>query len=489
MRNSVGRVVNRARLEHATPAWYHMLESIGFLILVLSIPFEGQGWDVGITLNLALLGGIIFVLFSPRLILRHKLDHSDHLFAGFILVALLSILVNAFFPMPSEVPGSVRLRWSPARPFIHLSRFVLLFLLYIAAKEYLVVHRNGIARFYRYFHVIALFTLGYGTYQLIGGFMGWPLLSLNNLHDAGHVYRIRFFPKDMVRVFATFWEPKYYGQFLLAATFLLAGSYLSRRHRYSCPVLSSLRRPALIEFIVIVGLIFHLMLSFSRASFIIFVPMLALAGILQRRFSNVFSIAFLWVLAIWVVLGVVVGENLGSGIQTIVWSYTSERGTLNFYIVRTRAVVEGILARPILGYGLGALEFYTSSLVHQLPAWAKTEFVSAPDMLSYLLSGTGVVGTLFFMLFLFSVFRRAWKRMRVMRRGSSGIRGMSTRTLLVFSFCGVLAVWMQFTVMASWNEVYVFLLLALLDALVGASGAKQRSRNEGYSNAQGSSLK
>jgi len=449
--------------QRATSSKPHLLQRLGLWIFVLSIPLQGQGWEAGITVNLALLGGVFFVLTHLRLLTRHRFRTSDRLFLAFLWVAALSIVINALCPQPLTMTFSEELRWGMARSLVHLLRFVLLYAVYACARSALEVYSTGLSRFFRAFRVMVLLVFIYGSYQLIGGFFDWPFLSLNNLHDAGFVYRTRFFDSGTVRVFATFWEPKHYGQFLIGAILLLTGHYIVRRQTSRSQELRLIGPPpSLGQIILVLGLLFHLVMSFSRASLIAFVVVAGFLLTSQRR-VRVYSLRITagFLVAFLLSFQFLLKVPVASGFQVLLRSYLAPRGTISFNLQRSLVALEAVRSRPVLGYGLGGLVFASEDLQGRLPPWARTELFNAPDIFSYLLSGCGIAGTLLFLLFVASILIRAWRALRILDASSRTFEA----SFLVFVFSGVVGVWMQFATLASWNEVYVFLLLAVLDAL------------------------
>ena len=447
-----------------------------FALVVLSLPLQGQGFKFGgLEINVNFMVCALFTL-----VVLFRLPHfplsSDKWYLLFLGWCVLSIVHNfgihtsagrSSSPLGAQGIGATQVRW-----LYHFARLCLVWLFFRSVFNYLVATPRSVGNLISWLRKACWFLLLYGTYQLIGAPRGWPLIAMNNLHYGQEIQRMFSRFADVDRVFATFAEPKGYALFLNFVLPLLIGRYLldlKTRHSRVAHDPSLIPRFVNGQLVLIVGLVFHLFLTASVGGLVAFFLQMLVLVVLARRKPVLIVVAAL-ILAIGGASVLWIDKSPAEFFRLMTWELTrTETGTAGWYRALARINWRMILERPILGHGPGGLVFARPSFWIYGPFEERISRVGWGDgsgVVLYVLGSAGFVGGLFFAAFFISHIRAATTAIMRRRLSSQG------EFLLPFAFASFIGLAIHFVVLAVWNQLHIWLALALVAFLCQGQGLR-----------------
>lgn len=430
---------------------------IFFFLMILALPFQGQGIEIGLPFTISLIFGILFLITHFSYLKPTKFDKQDILFFIFISFSGLSLAYNLILQPPSSIGEG--LSASVLRGAIHLLRFVYLFFFYKTLKRFFIYSKRNIYKLYRRLFLVGLIPAVYGTYQLVGIQMNWPLLNINNLHYAGN---LPFFVTNDIkipRVFATFGEPKGYGMFLLMMIPLLLSYLLAYQRRGNCLGFRQKWQLSTFRWLLVLVLATHFFLSLSKGALLtLVIGSTMLFFLFGERFILV--ILFIGFMGNIIINKISVGlflEEISETFMRYVGINTlpTGAGILNFI-----KAFDVACTRPLFGLGPGGFAFYVAE--HGLK-FVQSQLQGATSFASYLLANTGFVGTALFLIMLGSHIGLGFRSIRHLT--TYQMRNTSLHILISFSIVSLVMVAILFMIQSGLNELYLWILLALISAL------------------------
>lgn len=429
-----------------------------FLLMILTLPFQGQGIYIGsVALSVNFIFAIFFVVTHINYVRLLDFDIHDLLFYLFLIFSGLSLLHNYVFGLTQTTSIESGLLGSVARGLIHIFRFLFIFLLYKSIKGYLSAHlERRVRQLYKTLFLAAAIPAIYGTYQMIGLSRGWPFVNINNIHKVG-ILSVSF-PKTLhiYRVFATFGEPKGYGAFLVSVIPLLVGFLLSRQTQGSSIRYGRHYLLFGLQWILIIVLVSHLFLTVSRGAYLSLVIGLGLLFILGPGLQLVpFLLAGALIALAWMKVPIEVF------MENIIVSYLRYLGidtvVVGPELLNFRLAWDVALAHPVFGLGLGNFAFYVASRGIR---FVQSDIQGATNFASYLLANTGLVGSFLFIFFLGSHLSRSF----IILRKTKAYR--RTQTSMIFVLVSMIMAFAEFVMVGSLNDLLPWIVLALAVVLL-----------------------
>lgn len=454
------------------------MPQMSLILLLIAFPFPAMGVDLGISLSIHLLAGVALVILNLPLLSR--MGRSDVWFAAFLAWAFLSLAYNMIvLGRGSHIGDSVRL--SEARRFIHLGRLVVL-LAYVRILQNMLQIGGGrlVATFMRSLTIGATVAVTVGFYQILTIYSPLPFLAFDNLHASystlpGGTY---FGAQTVPRLLSTFGEPKGYASFANFAWPLLLGyaTVLSIR-RPEDKARPGGRRAQRWYATMAFMLILQLLLTFSRSGMLVFLGQLLLLGLLFSpcrafRYGIAASIGFGLILLTFAI-------NPLEGFREFSFTLARPADTVASQLHVLRLLIPISLQQPIFGYGPGGLLFATTHLQRSLlegvyATYTIEGFLDATVLPLYVFASTGIVGLLFFGMYLLAKIREMlypvyhWKRIQSDKDTSIMLR------FAVVSFAGSL---LTFTMQTAWNELWLWTAMAFACATARQSMTQQSIRD------------
>ncbi len=368
----------------------------GFTLLTLSLQ-SAFVVDVGATIRVSYIVGVLaFVLALAAGRIQHprRLRSLQYLIGFMVAVFVSTVLMTRADVPPIEIAG---LRGSAWRPVIQDFQMLLMVsLLYLTMN--LTRSPTELKRAQKWVIVGALFTIGYGIYEVVALARGLPYLDIRNAlnTDFSLGYReqgISFEGFAIPRARATFMEPLNFANFTLFVMPLAFAALGTMRGGWRVAAWLALTAGA-VTFLLTNSRGALIAAAAASVSLLAFVrgPRSFTRGLLKAAVI----VLPLLVLGAIVLMRLVPGLGLGQVVDLF-----SRRVSVGFddpgRVISSEAWAV-FLAHPILGVGFGNLPFHlaVSSLDGSI-------LVDAPNAYLRLLAETGVVGTAFYLMFLGSI--------------------------------------------------------------------------------------
>jgi len=276
----------------------------------------------------------------------------------------------------------------------HRSVKIALLLFSLALLYYLVIYLAFTMEiFSRAFNLLVWVGIGeivFGLYQVAAGVSNFALKTRLPIYPAG-ILQQKYLSSPWGRPYGTFVEPDWYGAICAFYALFFFVLLFSDRKRKCLPA---------------AGLILSLaglFLSFVRAAWLGFVFGLVWLVLFRKRsFRFGFHPARLARLALFFLVAILVLVLLFPQLRTVLLKRflppENERlTTLGIRFVNMKLSFQSFLESPLIGHGPGT------------PISQKVQF--NPSLITTLLDDTGILGFSAFALFLFSLFRMAWKKL------------------------------------------------------------------------------
>lgn len=399
-------------------------------ILFFALPFERvPTFEVsGFTVKISYIVGLLLIavsLFRARTLLKNKFDLGDLALLGFLVVGMAGLF------------KSDDLKRGIATIFMWLFVFVIYFILAKLFKneEYRIQAEK--------FLLIATFIVClFGLYQFV--------LDSLNFSTAYSLLRLRYtkavlgFP----RIQSVALEPLYFANFLLVPLFLSVKKFFFERNalnRYF-----GLITLILVNIILTVSRGAYLSLSFSMIIFLIYFLFI----------NKSYRGRVIWVVGnclVSVVIALLLVAILNGGSKvTSFWNHTSVNDSTNASSVQGRqqgylSAIDKFKQNPVFGIGI------SNSGILPEPVYENGEVLtygSINNEYLEILSETGLVGLVFFLLFLFSLIWLFFKRIKQADK--------EHRTSLILLGLGLVAIFIQYNFFSTLYIIYIWAFLALL---------------------------
>lgn len=437
------------------------LRRLSLVLLVLGFPFPAFGVDIGISLVAHFLIAVGFVLININ---KFSITGSDIWYWLFLVWAALSIFFNMLMMEPVDIVDAP-LRLTALRWLFHLWRLGF-FLIYMRVLQNVLQMNEGtlVRTFVLWLALAAGITIIVSVVQLVAFYGNMPFVSFANLphHNitGGLPTGSYFSGMKVPRIVGTFSEPKWYASFITFAwPLLLGGVNIGAATRPVGSVTPIWDFKGLVLKWVAFGLIGCLILTFSRSGLLVFLVQLALLGILVSpvrvaRYGLVFAISGFVALQTFGVDPVRGGMEFTSTL----WR-TGDVGMSHLHAIQVTMPL--ILEKPILGHGPGGFLFATIDVLPQLEgvftAYASGGFLDATSLPIYILASTGIIGTIFFGMYLLSRIRHM---VGALGKSYTKTRSKNLSILLILAIVSVAGCLLTYAIEVSWNQLWLWTSIA-----------------------------
>jgi len=374
-----------------------------FLLFIISLPFEAAFvFEIGFTVRISyiLLAAVIVSLIISKQKLRVKSALNIPILV-FLAVAVLSLLVNIFFPPPlTNLSEAMKYRGGEFRPLVQL-----LFLFFFALSYFITIHFcsniKKLGKVLKTYILTAAAAACYGIYQFFALIFHLPFVDITNAIATSGIGRGASFYVDpfLFRVHSVFQEPLCFANYILSVFPLLLTLFIFRS-RNDIKNDSNLKiRPGLLAILIFSA---ALLLTKSRGAWVglafsfLAIFFAAKTSIkLKLIFIGIIAALFLFLLTFTPILGqseMNFGNYIADRFSPQVLRDEPRLADLNFAMdLWTRF--------PVLGVGMGNYGFYAANYYNaqMLPI--------APNIWMQALAETGIIGldALFFLMLSYCV--------------------------------------------------------------------------------------
>jgi len=443
-------------------------------LLVVALPLQGQGLDVGVLVTASLLAAMVFLMSEILSAGSWSMEPGDWWLVAFLATASVSAAMGFAASTRTTSTGTAldeQFRNSQFRYLIHYGRLVFLALVYFALKHKFTSSPRLIGNTIRLLSVAALLAALYGVYQVVGSVFGLPYIFVNTVREGQTLMASdRFFSGvrlSLPQMQSTFTEPKDFSWFLNMTIFLIVGARAGQT-----VIGKARRRPhgrwGWFDASLVTLLTCCLAFSLARSAFVVTACQIALClWLLPARGRVRISIgAVVFVGACILVFWIVGGNPLSTGTQYIE-SFGEKGGTADYYAELNDAIWQVIPDAVWLGHGPGGLGFATASVAKS--ARLQKDVLDATYLHVSLLGSTGVVGLVCFGMFLAWHVRKLFSVLVRLRRSK---RFPSLTLFLGFVTVSVVGTWLRMALQAVWMVLFPWFVLAL------ACGIRKYAENQ-----------
>lgn len=429
----------------------------GFLVaaLVVAFVFDAQGLvgPGGVRASIAMTVSYVAAISFATDLDPRRLTGSEVWLALFVLHLAAAGLLAAFASgrswslRPEHVPPL-----GAPRHVYHAGRWFVIVIFVVAVRQVLTRCPKLLRRVETGMWWAAAIVGIFGTYQLVGYYLGWPFTNINNLHKVGQHPLVG---GTVLRMFATFAEPKIYGIFLVFLIPSLVGYVVSR----GPSGVGGLWKRALV--VLLCG---HFLMTFSMGSYLAVLIVSGLGIVVLRPWSH----PPLRRLAVGLaVVLMAAGTALGGEIHDVAsqtWNRLSVITSLDFAYQSTAGITFVQLERafklaldnPLFGMGPGG--FYEQAVAEGWRNW-RGQIIGPKSHVAYLLASGGLLSVVLFYLYPLTLLSQAVK---ILRHSAANQSPFATR--LRFHLVAGAAVTTQMAVQGGVNRMFVWFLYALIAA-------------------------
>jgi len=412
-------------------------------ILAFLIPFEKTlALDIkGVTIRFSHLWlGLLFLVWILKMLLRQKFEIKNDrtfIYLGlYFLIALLSLQWAGNFQRGVEV-----LLFT----FFALFSFWFIFQLLVKKREYYFLFLKGLL----WGSLVAAI---FGIFQYFGDWLGLPLW-LTGI-GAGYTKAVLGFP----RVRATFFEPLYWGSFIIIIWPLVYFQIYAKNRVWPKKRLK----------LLLLLLLINLILTVARSSYLAFVVQAFVVALVSFvRYFRVRKTYWLSIAGLLFFAFLFVVVNFPHLLPAKIQSLISHATSISDWSSRERlttweSALKAFRRSPLRGIGVGQFGPYWAGYPHQTP---KSGWQIVNNQPLELLAETGVFGFLFILLFYLALI---FQQVSGLRAKEKLYKVLSWGYLI--SLLGLAVQWQFFSTL---YIVYLFVFFAL--ALVNSFYAQNKA--------------